>query len=554
MQELPHPVTKVAWDNPALMNPATMTQLGFAVARHPLTPEYSHATMATLSAGGKSAEFPLWPQPGMAPGVVAVHLGYGRRCAGRIAAGTGFDAFALRTTSAMRAASGVSIARTEARAPYLIATTQDHWTMEGRDILREVDLPAWKKFGDEQVHTSDPYDRTRDLNMAARLGMESHAPANVDIYKPKQKRGFALRFTELDAHGEPLKDERGNIVPIKNKYGKPIQQWGMSIDLTTCSGCGACTVACQAENNIPIVGKKELAKGREMHWIRVDRYYGTATTGEDKDTHGIGGDAHIAAEPDMMVMPVTCVHCESAPCEVVCPVNATVHDEQGNNNMAYNRCIGTRYCSNNCPYKVRRFNFFDYGTKQFRGNFAGKETLEELPKVLQPPSEYFVPPRLRQKKLEVATMQNNPRVTVRSRGVMEKCSYCIQRVNAARVETKLADFPSIPDGFMKTACEQACPTGAIVFGDIYDHESNGGKGSRVKRLRHDGRAYQLLSFLNTRPRTTHLMRLRNPHPALVDAARRTRWEEPFGHGHGGHDSAPTGHVMSLPLFSDGGRA
>lgn len=575
MQELPHAVTKVAWDNPALANPDTMKQLGFPLDRHPVERQYNHAHIATIAApgGGKSLEIPLWSQPGMARGTVAVHLGYGRRISGRIGAGTGFDAYALRTSAGMRILRGVTVTKTPGASPYLIATTQDHWTMEGRDIFREIDLPAWRKFGDEDISgdktiQKDPYDRTRNLNFAGRLGMESHTPANVDIYRLAQKQAQGLRFTEQDENGDPLRDERGNIIAIKNRYGKRIQQWGMSIDLTTCSGCGACTIACQAENNIPIVGKKELAKGREMHWMRVDRYFSTAPTGEgDKNTSGIGGDSHILPEPEMVVMPVTCVHCENAPCEVVCPVNATVHDEQGNNNMAYNRCIGTRYCSNNCPYKVRRFNFFDYGTKQFRGDFSGRETIEKLPKILQPPSENFVPPRLRQKKLEVATMQNNPHVTVRSRGMMEKCTYCIQRVNLARVESKLADLSHIPDGFVQTACEQACPTGSIIFGDIYDNDANNGKGSRVKHAREDGRSYQLLSFLNTRPRTTHMIRLRNPNPALVDAARKARWDHPFHHGghghghdghgdpHGGHSRKKSeGHVMSLTILGTGAHA
>ncbi len=570
MQELPHSVTKISWDNPALAGPATMKKLGFSTERHPKTQQYNHAAFATIAAGGKSADIPLWPQPGMAEGTVALHLGYGRRVSGRIGADTGFDTYTIRSSGAMRIAPGATVTPTAGKEPHLIATTQDHWTMEGRDILREIDLPAWKKFGDEDIMGNDevqkdPYDRTRNLNFAGRLGMESHTPANVDIYTSGKKQEQGLRFTEEDAEGNPLRDAKGNIVPILNKYKKPIQQWGMSIDLTTCSGCGACTIACQAENNIPIVGKMELAKGREMHWIRVDRYYGTAATSEpEKNTFGVGGDNDITSDPDMVVMPVTCVHCENAPCEVVCPVNATVHDEQGTNNMAYNRCIGTRYCSNNCPYKVRRFNFFDYGTKQFRGNYAGKETLKSLPEIVRPPSEYFVPPRLRQKKLEVATMQSNPHVTVRSRGVMEKCTYCIQRVNMARVETKVADLSHIPDGFMQTACEQACPTNSIVFGDIYDHDANGGAGSRVKQKRGDGRSYQLLSFLNTRPRTTHMVRMRNPNPTLADAARKARWEQPFHHGaHGGHaepahgthtEKKAEGHVMSLPILNAGNGA
>jgi len=572
LQELPDAVTKIAWDNPALASPATLKKLGFSTDRHLLTPEYCHGSMATIEVGGRSTEMALWPQPGLADDTIVIRLGYGRRIGGRVAAATGFNGYQLRASDSMRIARGAAITASSLPA-YLLATTQDHWTMEGRDILREVDHERWRKYGDLDYSTDaalqiDPYDRSRNINFAGLLGMESHTPANVDIYKRSQKNEQGLRFTELDADGNPLKDADGNIVPIKNKHGRELQQWGMSIDLTTCTGCSACVIACQAENNIPIVGKKEVAKGRELHWIRVDRYYGTTPPTEaDKNTYGIGGDAHILSDPDMVVMPVTCVHCENAPCEVVCPVNATVHDEHGNNNMAYNRCIGTRYCSNNCPYKVRRFNFFDYGTKQFRGDFSGKDTVKNLPGIMQPPSENFVPPRLRQKKLEVATMQYNPHVTVRSRGVMEKCTYCIQRVNFARIETKLSDLNRIPDGFMQTACQQACPTDAIIFGDIYDHGANGGKGSRVKQARNDGRSYQLLSFLNTRPRTTHMVRLRNPNPSLVDASRRARWDEPLGHhGHGDHgdhghgddhshtDKKPDGHVMSLPVFGNGARA
>jgi molybdopterin-containing oxidoreductase family iron-sulfur binding subunit len=567
LQEVPHTVTKLTWDNPALVSPATARKLGITTDRHAVSNQYNHGEVVTLTVGGTSMNIAVWIQPGLADDTIVLHLGYGRRVGGRIAEGTGFNTYSVRSTGGMRIASGATVAKSK-DSPYLLANVQDHWTMEGRDIFREVDHPRWKKFGDldyiaNKELQKDSYDRSRNVNFAGLMGMEGHTPANIDIYKGAQKRDQGLRFTEQDAAGDPLRDEKGNIVPIKNKYGKAIQQWGMSIDLTTCTGCAACVVACQAENNIPIVGKKEVAKGRELHWMRVDRYYATAPTGQgEKDTLGIGGDKDIAADPDMVVMPVTCVHCENAPCEVVCPVNATVHDEQGNNNMAYNRCIGTRYCSNNCPYKVRRFNFFDYGTKQFRGNFAGKDVVKDLPAIMQPPSEYFVPPRLREKKIEVATMQYNPHVTVRSRGVMEKCTYCIQRVNASRVETKLADLSHIPDGFVQTACQQACPTNAIVFGDIYDHDANDGKGSKVKQARNHGRSYQLLAYLNTRPRTTHMIRLRNPNPALVDETRRAKWDMPLGHhhheSHGDepHGSEPKakGHVMSLPILTQGALA
>ncbi len=558
LHELPHPVSKVSWDNPALISPATAKRLGISTDRHAATPEYSHGAMVTVAVGGRSMEIASWPQPGLAEGVVVLHLGYGRTHCGRVGDGTGFNTYTVRGTGAMRVARGAKVAPkagSDAGA-YLIACTQDHWVMEGRDILHEVDLPAWKRFGDVDISGDesiqrDHYGHDRGVNFAERLGMASHTPANRDIYLDWQKQAPGLRFTEVDAEGRPLRDAKGNIVGRKNVNGRPIQQWGMSIDLTTCSGCGVCTVACQAENNIPIVGKMEVAKGREMHWIRVDRYYAS-----EKETMGVGGDWAIGAMPDMVVQPVPCVHCESAPCEVVCPVNATVHDPEGVNDMAYNRCIGTRYCSNNCPYKVRRFNYFDYATKQYHGTYAGQGVAEELPAALRPPSEFFVPPRLRQKKLEIATMQSNPHVTVRSRGVMEKCTYCIQRVNSARVEAKVAGLERIPDGMIETACQQACPTGSIVFGDIYDSEGDGGAGSLVKRKREDQRTYALLGYLNTRPRTTFMVRLRNPNPAI-----RRPSEDPFGHHggspegegageHGGGEHA-MGRVLSLPVL--GGR-
>ncbi|HEX4566125.1 MAG TPA: 4Fe-4S dicluster domain-containing protein, partial [Vicinamibacterales bacterium] len=398
LQELPDPLTKLTWDNPALVSPKTAGTLGVA-----------NEDVVKLEYGGRSLELPIWIQPGMADGVVAVTLGYGRSRAGRVGSRVGVDPFTVRSSKAPGFDSGATITRTG--RTYSLSATQNHGSMEGRPLVRESTL--------------------------AELG----AP------KREETPGRLGVFDEDAQHFSLFKE---------HTYDKG-HQWGMTIDLNACIGCNACMTACQSENNVPVVGKKQVANGREMHWVRVDRYF----SGEGTEN------------PEVVFQPVPCMQCEDAPCEQVCPVAATVHDAQGLNVMVYNRCIGTRYCSNNCPYKVRRFNFFNY--------------TKDTPDILK--------------------LAMNHDVTVRARGVMEKCTYCTQRINRSKLDAKLAGR-ELRDGDVKTACQQACPASAIEFGDIRD------QSSRVAKAKADPRNYALLDELNTRPRTTYLAKVRNPNPAL----------------------------------------
>jgi Fe-S-cluster-containing dehydrogenase component len=378
LQELPRPLTHIVWDNAALISPSFAARLGA-----------SNGDLLTLECGPSSTEAAAWVMPGQADDCVTLSLGYGRTRAGTVGNGRGFDAYVLRTDEEAWIVPGLRIARTG--RSYALVSTQSHFEMEGRDIVRVVE------------------------------------PGNL---------------------GRRTAEDRPSMYPA---WKRGDYAWGMSIDLSTCLGCNACVVACQAENNTPVVGKEQVARGREMQWIRIDQY--------------MEGDP---SKPRFLSQPVPCMHCENAPCELVCPVGATVHSSEGLNEMVYNRCVGTRYCSNNCPYKVRRFNFYDYRTNRD----------------------------------STTNLQKNPDVTVRERGVMEKCTYCVQRINRSRIAAEKENRP-IQDGEIRTACQQACPVEAIVFGDISD------AGSRVSRRKAEPTDYSLLGELNTRPRTTYLAKMRN---------------------------------------------
>jgi Fe-S-cluster-containing dehydrogenase component len=410
LQELPKPLTKLAWDNAALISPATAQRLGFNVV--PGARGGEHGTnvsdIVELTLNARTVRAPVWIVPGHPDDAVTVYLGYGRTRAGDNGSSTsakpvGFDAYSLRASDSMWFASGLQIRKTG--EVYQLACTQAHFSMERRDLIRTATLADYLK---------DP------------------------------------KFAKREA------DKPGEQISLYPGWNYNAYAWGMSIDTGACIGCNACVVACQAENNIPVVGKEEVLHAREMHWIRIDRYFEG-----DEDN------------PRIPFQPVTCQQCETAPCELVCPVEATTHSDEGLNEMTYNRCVGTRYCSNNCPYKVRRFNFFEYG--QFN------EPLVKL--------------------------QRNPDVTVRSRGVMEKCTYCVQRITAAKIQSE-EEGRRVEDGEITTACQQACPAEAIIFGDIND------PNSRVAKLKAEATDYGLLAELNTRPRTTYLARVRNPNPEI----------------------------------------
>ena len=408
LQELPNSITKIAWDNVAYIGPKTAQTLAVATG-----------DIISIASGGRTIEAPVWVQPGTAENVVALQLGYGRTKAGIVGnlegKPVGYNAYALRTSAAPYFATDGKVAKTG--RTYELASTQDHHSISlqstqasERGIIHELTLADYREDPNKFLHGE-------------------HEVFN--LYPTRQFNGYA---------------------------------WGMSIDLNICTGCNACVIACQSENNIAVVGKTEVLRGREMQWIRIDRYFGGANIDN----------------PTVVHQPMACQQCEQAPCEVVCPVGATVHDSEGLNNMVYNRCVGTKYCSNNCPFKVRRFNFFQYNDMLYKFD------------------------------MDSLKMMRNPDVTVRVKGVMEKCTYCVQRIAEVRQDKERVN-DTIKDGEVVTACQAACPTEAITFGNLNDATS------KVTQLRRLPLSYTLLNELNVRARTSYMAQVKNPNPELQQA-------------------------------------
>ncbi|MBC2604484.1 TAT-variant-translocated molybdopterin oxidoreductase [Pelagicoccus albus] len=482
LQECPDPMTKLTWDNAIIVSPRFAKDLGIVAPdsanqiahKNPnkVRDGIQFASVATITVDGREVTGAIHIQPGLDNYTVVLPLGYGREKTGRVGTGSGFSAYAIRTATAF--VTNATLALTGAE--YQLAETQEHWSMEGRAIVREGNLD----------------DYAADPSFVHAMGMESHSPA---IYGDAADMSTQEKITKTP--------RGGSIYEHPDLTG--VHQWGMSIDLNVCTGCNSCVIACQSENNIPIVGRDQVRRGREMHWIRLDRYFSSGAT--DK--------TEIPEDPQVSVQPIACMQCETAPCETVCPVNATVHDEEGLNAMAYNRCIGTRYCANNCPYKVRRFNFFDYQQRQLDKLYLGPLAPKGMPELVQ--------------------MAQNPDVSVRMRGVMEKCTFCVQRINQAKIAQQAkagdSDDVRVRDGAIKVACEQACPTDAIVFGDLKDPDS------RVSDLFDNERTYSLLGYLNTRPRTTFMARIRNPNPKMPDYGDLPLSTVEYNNAsHGSHDS------------------
>ncbi len=437
--ETPDFETKVTWDNVALLSPATAEKLGVSPNNFSWIYKVAEkmgndidfdivADVLELSVGGKSIRAAVLVAPGHADDSISIALGYGRTGVSALMENVGFNAYPLRDSSSLRFRTGVDAKVTAEKYP--LARTQEAKSMYGRDLVREGTLARYEK----------------EPKFPQTMGMDGHIPPNLSLYS--------------------------------NPTLTSPEQWGMTVDLNTCIGCNACVVACQAENNVPVVGKDQVRKNRDMAWIRIDRYF--------------AGDP---ANPEMLAQAIMCQHCENAPCETVCPVNATVHSEDGLNLMAYNRCIGTRYCANNCPWKVRRFNYFDYNQRPIEKLYWG--------------------PLAKKGMADSLKLSKNPNVTVRMRGVMEKCTFCIQRIEEAKIGRLVEAGPrnknEFPISEFKVACQQACPSDSIVFGDIKN------PNHRVSRLRASERGYTMFKYVNANPRVTYLARIKNPNPLMPGA-------------------------------------
>ena len=524
LQELPDPVSKLTWDNALYMSPKTAAALGIKIVtannnyedlpNTDVQPRTSDGTIyepiavdpmtafpmvKVTTPDGRSMELPVLIAPGQADQTLTLALGWGRTAPRltqadrdvvtpplRVADGAGFNAYQLRTSTTPGFVTGVKIEKLDKTWP--LAITQEHNSMEGRGLVREA---ALDKYHDDPAFVQE-IGIDKDIPQGAKTGYQN----------------FESGYENPTLNSKDYQPER--------------PAWGMVIDLNTCVGCSACVVACQAENNIPIVGKFQVIRGREMHWIRNDRYFASDNPPQSDSTGDPLPNSDYLDDPQMLIQPMACQQCENAPCEPVCPVNATVHNEEGLNVMAYNRCIGTRYCANNCPYKARRFNFFNYNDRPIQnvdikvpllgtakvgelylGPFAGKDG----------PLTYKGSP-------ESLMLQKNPNVSVRMRGIMEKCTYCVQRIEEAKIgqlrrsnnDGAGSGDITLPTDSFKVACQQACPAEAIVFGNLNDPKS------KVSILKQDERNYGVLAYLGTRPRTSYLGRVRNPNPAMPDAA------------------------------------
>jgi molybdopterin-containing oxidoreductase family iron-sulfur binding subunit len=449
LQELPDPISKVTWDNYICMNPADMKDMKMS-----LMEEDNHkASVATVTVNGSTIKLPVHPQPGQAKGTIAIALGYGRTNAGKVANGIGANAYPwvqwVNNTFQYKVAGAQVAATTEM---YELAATQTHHTMIGRPIIKETSLEDWQKN-----------------------------PASGNEEEKIEMLGKKESFKDVNLWDDFDKKEEVNLINNADNLGL---RWKMAVDLNSCIGCGACVVSCTAENNVPVVGKDEIMRNREMHWIRIDRYYSSDMSWEKAKDQNLSESTRMYDmmvpsndNPEVAFQPVMCQHCNHAPCETVCPVLATSHGSEGINQMVYNRCVGTKYCANNCPYKVRRFNWFNYYRDE---KFTDVNPSQD----------------------EIGRMVLNPDVVVRSRGVMEKCSFCLQRIQGGKLKAKI-ESRTIKDGEIQPACAQSCPTHALVFGNVNDPDSE------VAKLIGDERSYLLLADIDTQPNVFYMTKVKN---------------------------------------------